>query len=426
MNESLSLARVPNEPLPGAATRPGRAWLLVTDVAHAAQVEAELAGEGWQVELRVTRLQYLLMHLHCEAAPPDVLVCGLNFDDSDVFRLMRLLSGDARAPALFITAWQQQAVLKSAAAMAQACKLKLAGSVERPAAAGQIAQALNAYRLSAHSGVRPAVLPLPASELRAMLQWDRMQAWLQPQLRLPGREIVGVKAVLRGVTEDGTLLTSAQLLPSLQRHKLLEAATLALLRQTCDFLVSCLEAQQPLEGALRVSLHSLSDASFCNEMQTAVRRSGLEPGAVTLLISEHDLSLADLPTVIENVARCRMLGFKLGVDGFGTASASLVQLAQLPFTEIRIDPSIVARIETDATRQVIVGSCVGLARGLGLRVVAQGVETVSQLRAVQEAGCTEAQGDLLARPMSVEGLRQWLSGVDQRQAPAAAWTAAMH
>jgi EAL domain-containing protein (putative c-di-GMP-specific phosphodiesterase class I) len=399
---------------PGQA---GRAWLLFADTAHAQQVQSELTAAGWQVEVQHTQLQHLLLQLHCEPTPPDVLVCGLRFDDGDAFRLMRLLTGDSRAPALFFSTRQSPAVLKSAVAMAAACKLRVAGWLERPAEAGSVAQALRDFP---HGAPAHEVAPQPelsAAALRAMLTRYRLQAWLQPLLRLSSREVVGVEALMRGVDEDGSLVMPDRLLPALKLHGLLEEATLAMAHQTSTFLVECLEQGMPLSGAINVSLHSLSDPGFCNELSRMVHRSGLDPSWITLEITEQD-AVADLPLVIENTARIRMLGFNLALDDFGTAYSSLLQLSQLPFSELKLDRSFIAGLDTDATKQVVAAACTGLARGLGLRVVAEGVETPAEWRAAQAAGCTDIQGYLLARPMRVDAMRQWLNALEALRLPA--------
>lgn len=404
-------------PKPAAAARPGRAWLLSNDTAHVTQIETELGVEGWRVDLRLGSLQHLLLHLHCEAAPPDVLVCGLHFDDGDAFALMRLLMHDPRAPALFLVLLQQQrVVLKSVLAMAGACNLKVAGCAERPLAAGQVAQALRPYRHALPARAPAGPPELPAEALRTMLQHDRLRAWLQPQLRLDSREVVGVEAILHGVAEDGSPLPPARLLPALKRHGLLEAATLALVRQTCGFLADSVQEGLPLSASVKASMHSLSDPDFCIELQRIVRDSKIDPAWITIEISESDAA-ADLPTVIANTARCRLLGFNLSIAGFGTAYSSLTQLAQLPLSELKFDRSLVTNIDTDATRRTIVASCAGLARGLGLRVVADGVETAAELRALQTAGCTEVQGNLLTQPLSMDAMRQWLRGLDGLHVP---------
>ena len=403
-------------PAPAAPDQARRAWLLMTDTAHAEQVASELAAAGWQVEAQHTQMQHLLLQLHCEPTPPDVVVCGLHFEDGDAFRLMRLLSGDARAPALLVSTRQPRSVLKSAMAMAAACKLRVAGGLERPVEPGSVAQALRGWR-----GGEPAPQPAPQMELsvavlRSMLTRYRLQTWMQPLLRLSSREVVGVEALMRGVGEDGSPVMPAELLPALKLHGLLEEATLAMAHQLSSFLVECLEQGMPLSGSLNVSLHSLSDPGFCGELSRMVHRSGLDASWITLEIAEQD-AVGDLPLVIENTARIRMLGFNLALDNFGTAYSSLLQLSQLPFSELKLDRALVAGMDADVTRQVVAGASASLARGLGMRVVASCVETAAEWRAAQAAGCTDVQGYLLARPMRVDAMRQWLHALDAMRLP---------
>lgn len=399
------------------APRPGRAWLLCADDAYSRQLEAELLADGWLVNVRVASMQHLLLHLYCEAELPDVLVCGLRFEDGDALRLMRLLCGDEQAPLLFFAAQEQpRGVLKSVLAMAQCCNLDAACCLEPNAGQGQVAQALRAYRRSGPRGIKAAAPEITQPDLRALMDAGRLEAWLQPQVRLNGQDVVSVEALMRGVSDDGAPLGPARLLPALRQHGMLEEATLVMARQLCAFLAACVEDGLPLRGTLNVSLHSLVDEGFCAELQQIVLHHNLEPSRLTLEIDEHDL-MGDLTTVIENTTRCRLMGFGLALDHFGTAYSSPLQLSQLPFSELKIDSSLVAGMETDAAKQAIVASSTCLARGLGLRVVAEGVQSPSELRAVREAGCTEAQGYLLMRPMSMQAMRQWLRGLDGLRLP---------
>lgn len=400
-----------------AVKRPSRVWLLGSDPLHAAQLEAGAMPEGWQMELRLHSLQHLLLHLHCEVTAPDVLVCGLRFDDGDAFRLMRLLANDPRAPALlFVLQAPQRVVRKSVLAMAQACGLRVAGCVEQPQHPEQLFQLLQAYRQALPERAPAAPQELTAAEVRTMLQAGRLYAWVQPQVQLDSREVVGVEAMVRGVDEDGTPLPQEQIMAALRRHDLLDTATLQHARQLCDFLAECQQDGLTLQGSLGVSIHSLSNPDFCAELQRLVRQAQLDPARITLQISESDAA-GDLATVTENSARCRLMGFNLCVADFGTAHSSLVQLSQLPLTALKFARALVAHLEADATRRTIVASCAGLARGLGLRVGADGVDSTPELRALQAAGCTEVQGALLGRPMSMEAMRQWLLGLNGRRVP---------
>ncbi|WP_298235727.1 EAL domain-containing response regulator [uncultured Azohydromonas sp.] len=396
---------------------PGRAWLLVGNAGHAGQLAAELAAEGWEVEVLPSSVQLLLLRLYCEAAPPDVLVCSLGFQDGDAFQLMRLLAGDAHAPALFFSSRQPRAMLHSAQAMARACGLQVAGWLQQPTAQGEVAQALRAHRHATAFSARVEGPEPTARQLLALIEQGRLQTWLQPQLRIDGREVVRVEALMHAEAEDGTVLAAAKLVPALRRHHLLEAATLAQARQTCAFLARCLKEKLALCASINVPLHLLAKPGFCAALQQIVRDSGIDPSGITIEMAESDAA-SDLSALIETVSRYRLLGFRLCIDGFGSAHSSLLQLSQLPFSEIKIDRSLMAGLDADTGRQALVACCAGLAHGLGLRVAAEGVESEAALQAAWAAGCTEVQGALLAPPMPMEALRQWLRG--QQVGPAAA------
>ncbi len=397
-----------------SAAGPGRAWLLVDDAGHAGQLKAELAAEGWEVKVLPGSVQVLLLQLYCEAAPPDVLVCSLGLEDGDAFQLMRLLAGDAHAPALFFSSQQPRAMLHSAQAMARACGLQVAGWVQQPSAQGAVARALRTHRQAAAASSRVECPELTARQLSALIEQDRLQTWLQPQLRIDSREVVRVEALMHAQSEDGTVLAEARLVPALRRHRLLEAALLAQARQTCVFLARCRKVRLRLCASLNVPLCLLAKPGFCAALQQIVRENGVDPSGITIEIAESDAA-SDLSTLIETVSRYWLLGFRLCIDGFGSAHSSLLQLSQLPFSAIKIDRSLVAGLDTDTRRQALVACCAGLARGLGLRVAAEGVENEAALQAAWVAGCAEAQGALLAPPMPMKALRQWLRG--QRVAP---------
>lgn len=409
VKDKVVLMSAPFDEAASSAVRPGRAWLLVGNAGHAGQLKAELAAEGWEVEVMPGSVQVLLLRLYCEAAPPDVLVCSLGLEDGDAFQLMRLLAGDARAPALFFSSHQPRAMLHSAQAMARACGLQVAGWVQQPTAKGEVAQALRAHRLAAASPARVEGPALTARQLRALIEQDRLQTWLQPQLRADSLEVVRVEALMHAEAEDGTALAEARLLPALRRHQLLEAALLAQARQTCAFLARCMKAKPALCASINVPLHLLAKPGFCAALQQIVRDSGIDPSGITIEMAESDAA-SDLGTLIETVSRYRLLGFRLCIDGFGSAHSSLLQLSQLPFSEIKIDRSLVAGLDADASRQALVACCAGLAHGLGLCVAAEGVESEAALQAAWAAGCTEVQGALLAPPMPMKALRQWLRG----------------
>ncbi|WP_157991336.1 EAL domain-containing protein [Caldimonas tepidiphila] len=413
--------------LPGSSGKPAgsgpgrgrRVWLLLDDTQQAAQLEAALAAEGWQVEVSLSGMYRLLALMHSGRQPPELLVCGLRFFDGDAFRLIRHLAALPQRPVLYFTSRQQRSMFKSAAAMAAACGVQVAGFAEKPVAAQEVAAALRGVRRTGAARVpapRPPAAELSRSDLLAMLTPARLQAWVQPKMRLSSHEVVGFESLMRGIDDEGRIVSPDRLVPALSRHGLLDEATLAMARHSVDFVAGCLDEGMPVSGAINASLQSLSDPLFCSELSRTVQRTGLDPSWITIEITETD-AMADLSTVIENTSRIRLLGFNLAIDDFGTGYSSLFQLSQVPFSELKVEGTFVSCMESDPTKQLIVGACTHLAAGLGLKAVAEGVETRAELEAVRAAGCTEVQGYLVAQPMPVPVAHAWLHSLDGLRVP---------
>jgi EAL domain-containing protein (putative c-di-GMP-specific phosphodiesterase class I) len=118
--------------------------------------------------------------------------------------------------------------------------------------------------------------------------------------------------------------------------------------------------------------------------------------------------------LMDTLTRFRIKGLGLAIDDFGTGFSSLMQLRQLPFTEVKIDRSFVADLPQAHDSRLIVRTIVELAHGLGLIATAEGVETVDQLRAVHELGCDVVQGYLVSRPLEGDQLIPWKAEFKKR------------
>ena len=138
-------------------------------------------------------------------------------------------------------------------------------------------------------------------------------------------------------------------------------------------------------------------------MEQALEVSGLDPSRLILEVTEGVL-ICEAGRVLAALNRLKALGVGVALDDFGTGYSSLATLRAFPFDKIKIDRSFIAGmgVLADGKDVAIVQAVLGLARGLGLPVVAEGVETEAQLGALREAGCEEVQGWLVGRPAPIE------------------------
>jgi EAL domain-containing protein (putative c-di-GMP-specific phosphodiesterase class I) len=221
---------------------------------------------------------------------------------------------------------------------------------------------------------------------------------------------------MRARGDQGSLVGPAQLIPALEAAGLMADATMQMAEAAVDFVRDALEHGLPISVSLNAPLPLIADPTFCNDLADRVRRAELDPSWFTVEITESD-AMGDVAAVVEQTARIRMQGFNLSIDDFGTAFASLQQLAEIPFTELKLEKSFIDAIDRDRVMFAIVSSCAQMGRALDLSVVAEGVETVAQMRAAERAGVSTIQGYLIGRPMPRELARDWLRGLDDACVP---------
>lgn len=392
-------------------------WVAVNEPETGLAIAEALRQAGADVAAVVHDVLGLKRLLQQRPAMPTVLVTGLRFADGDGFQLMRLLARRPDAPALFIVSRQQRAVIKAAINLAAACGLSLAGVAELPVHTDEITREVLGYRRREACSAPPAALAQPELTREALLELldrDVLQPWMQPKLRLATGEIIGFEALMRAHDACGALVMPDRLVSALQRHHLLDQATLHMARRTVDFVATCLNEGMAVSASINVSMQSLSNVAFCQELAAAVDHVRLDPSWITIEITETD-AMADLASVIENTGRIRMLGFNLAIDDFGTAYSSFFQLSRIPFSELKIERAFITGLGDDRAKQGIVKACAMLGASLGMHVVAEGVETAAELAEVRAAGCTEVQGYLVSRPMPADQALAWLRALPEQR-----------
>lgn len=396
-------------------------WLLLPTIDDLGEICNRLAERGWSVTRSCRSMADVLEALHAGAAPPQLLITGVRLPDGDAFELVRRLAPLNRQPALFFVTRQQRAVLKAAVSLCAHYGLAVAGQVEAPMQIEAVLRQIDLFRLRQQRPA-PAPAPQPATpalsidELEQYVLQGGVRAYLQPKLRIPSGQVVGFESLMRAQAPDGRVIHPLSLIEPLAAAGLLPAATLQMFAQTVAFLRECLDDGIAVGASVNVPLSLVSDRQFCECIVETVEQAGLDPSWLTVEITESE-AMSDLGEVIENTSRIRMYGFNLSIDDFGTAYSSFTQLTKIPFSELKIERSFIMGIETDKAKQAVVSACALLGRRLGLNVVAEGIETVSELGAVLDAGCSEIQGYLVSRPMPAHQALAWIRGLEDQRFP---------
>ncbi len=239
----------------------------------------------------------------------------------------------------------------------------------------------------------------------------------QPIVALDGGALVGAEALLRVRDHDDEVLNPAEFVEAAESAGLLARLGLQMLEATCDQLSrwdAQLRSRAPDHVCVNVSPRQLLDPGLATQVVAALEATALDPGRLWLEVTESTL-LDHSDELGHRIAFLRDLGVQVGLDEFGAGYSTLNYLKRFPLDFVKIDRTLVSGLDRDSRDTAIVRATIELAHGLGLTVVAVGVETRAQLETLAQLGCDHAQGYLFSAPVSPDTLLVSLEHVWQTE-----------
>ena len=235
-------------------------------------------------------------------------------------------------------------------------------------------------------------------DLRHAASRDELLIYYQPQIQYPG-QLLGYELQLRWQHPAKGLVPPAVFIPIAEQSRLIVPIGQWLLEQACKRLAvwSADPATSNLTLAVNVSVVQFQSRGFTGVLAQILRQTGAPPHLLKLEVTES-LLMDDPDRVTEIMNSIRSLGVRFSLDDFGTGYSSLSYLKRLPLDQVKIDQSFIRDLADNSASSAIVESIIGLARGLDLEVIAEGVETDEQRDWLVGHGCTEFQGYLFGRP----------------------------
>ncbi len=241
------------------------------------------------------------------------------------------------------------------------------------------------------------------AEVRTALTNHEFAAWFMPIVSLDTRDTVGYEALARWVRGSGVVTPPDEFIPVLERIGLAAALDLEILRQSLE-LLSRIDSK--LTVAVNCSGASLDTPSFLDDVEQRIRDAGVDPTRINLEVTETAILAADGPW-LGGVKRLADLGVGIHLDDFGTGYSSINHLRDLPISGVKLDLSFTRAL--DGGDQKVIGlirGLAGLANGLSLATIAEGVETLEQAEAVRKLGWHSGQGWLFGKPAPVVDLHE--------------------
>ncbi|TCH99655.1 EAL domain-containing protein [Roseococcus sp. SYP-B2431] len=250
------------------------------------------------------------------------------------------------------------------------------------------------------------------ADLRGALARGEFELRWQPQVCLSTGRIVGAEALLRWNHPERGLLAPGAFLGAAEETGLMTPITAWVLRAACR--QGAAWARRP-GGGVRVSANIspslFRQADVRGMVAAALEEAGLAPATLDLELTER-VPMDDLEKVAATLRELRELGVCLSIDDFGVGYSSLLYVKSFPVQRLKIDRSFVAELPGNAVDAAIVAGVVSLGRNLGMRVVAEGIETEAQLEAVRRLGCDEIQGFFVSHPITAAALERRLAGAE--------------
>jgi diguanylate cyclase (GGDEF)-like protein len=244
-------------------------------------------------------------------------------------------------------------------------------------------------------------------ELRRAVDNGELELYFQPKIALADDSLVGMEALLRWRHPDRGLLTPHEFLPIAEQTYLMRSITQHVIDSALSQLAEWTRSGLRVQVAVNVSARDLLDGTLADTIAAGLDARGIAPKSFELEVTERIL-MTEPAYAADTVDALAKVGVPFSLDDFGTGYSSLVRLKRLPIEEIKIDSSFVGRMVTSPDDQVIVQSIVDLGHALGLRTVAEGVESERVAARLRAMGCDAAQGWHFHEPMSAASATEWL------------------
>ena len=246
------------------------------------------------------------------------------------------------------------------------------------------------------------------AQLRRALELGQLFLHYQPKLDLRSGRICGAEALLRWQHPERGLVPPAEFIPLAEESGLIVPIGRWVLNAACEQNRAWQAAGlPPLVMAVNLSPRQFSDQALLADITDVLNKTGLAPHHLELEITES-VVMQDSQRAARLLAEVKALGVSLAIDDFGTGYSSLAQIKRFPIDTLKIDRSFIRNLPDDAEDKAISEAILAMARALGLRVVAEGVETQAQQEFLRDRGCDETQGYFFSRPVAAVDFAQLL------------------
>jgi diguanylate cyclase (GGDEF)-like protein len=265
----------------------------------------------------------------------------------------------------------------------------------------------NAYRFyTADMNARVQARLQIETDMRRGLMDDEFFLVYQPQIDMGTGHGCGVEALLRWRDPERGVIAPNEFIPIAEESGMIHALGARVLRDACRQVAAWHRQNMLLRLSVNLSVQQLQQDNWLAVVEEALRSSGL-PGRYLDLEITETVIITHPEKAVSTLMKLKQMGVSITIDDFGTGYSSLSYLTRLPIQGVKIDQRFVHGLEQNRSDEAITQAIIALSHSMGLRCIAEGVETVAQFEFLKHHGCEEAQGYLISRPLEEAELRSW-------------------
>ncbi|OYY95777.1 MAG: hypothetical protein B7Y41_00320 [Hydrogenophilales bacterium 28-61-23] len=389
--------------------------LLVDDEAFQLQLlSQQLAILGLDRIDACTSGEQALARLEAQSAGEQLIFLDLNMPGMDGVEFIRRLVARAYTGALILVSGEDARILETAVRLARAHRLNVLGHMNKPVQPERLEALLERWRSTAPKAAGKASKRYGAEAVRRAIVGGELVNHYQPKVDVASGAFTGVETLVRWQHPDDGLVFPDEFIGVAEENGLIDDLTGVVLTEALGQTRRWRDQGLNLRVAVNVSMHNLARLEFADFVLSEIVRSGVAAEDLILEVTESRL-MKDVLAPLDILTRLRLKHIGLSIDDFGTGHSSLSQLRDIPFDELKIDRSFVHGADRDKTRCAIFSASLGMARQLGMKTVAEGVEDRADWNFLRQQGCDLAQGYFIARPMPAGDLSAWLADWRARQ-----------